>query len=122
MVPFGALTTKPTSEVYEPSVFTIIWVLRLPCTTISTGEVEYPETKVLPKVPTILLFCLIPSTLPFHPSPYESDIVIVSFKFVGAGHTAIRQNVTKLVPVVKLFPLALWWMVVPLGALIVNPI
>ena len=65
----GAVTVNPVSLVFVPKEGTTISVAKLPRTITVTGPLEVLVVKPFPKYPTIALFCLIPKTVEFHPSP-----------------------------------------------------
>ena len=110
---------KPISSVLEPILRTTIWVDKLPWTVIYI-LLEAPEVKLLPKVPTIVLFCLMAKTL--LPQPFDPESVIVMIKSRVLGHPESEQKTVKYVVAVNVDPLALWKITVPLGAVTVNPI
>ena len=61
-----------------------------------------------------------PRMFPFQPSDPESVIVIVKFRMLA--HPPTGQKVKNLVVARKVAPLVLRWMIVPFGAVTVNPI
>ena len=80
-----------------------------------------PEVKVSPNVPKRTSSCMMPSMFPFHPSLFESVIVMAKMVEVRLGHPPSGQKVSKTVVAVKVLPLLLVAIVVPFSAVIVNP-
>ena len=79
-----------------------------------------PEVKVSPNVPRRTSSCMTPSTFPFHPSPFESVIVMVRKVEVRLGHPPSGQKVAKTVEAVKVLGV-LVAILLPFSVLIVNP-
>ena len=85
-----------------------------------TGPLELPLVNPFPKVPFTTPFCLIPRIVPSQPSAKESVIVMVTLNPLRSGQPPIGQKLANRLSAVYVEPLVLWWMMVPLGALITN--